>query len=28
MKLDWMLKKILLPADYKEQIMELDVWAD
>lgn len=25
MKLDWMLKNVLLPADYKEQIYELDV---
>jgi hypothetical protein len=25
MKLDWMLKSILLPADYKDQINELDV---
>lgn len=25
MKLDWMLKKVLLPSDYKEQINELDV---
>ncbi|MGC4103447.1 oxygenase MpaB family protein [Ferruginibacter sp.] len=25
MKMDWMLKNILLPADYKEQINELDV---
>jgi hypothetical protein len=24
-KLDWMLKAVLLPADYKEQILELDV---
>lgn len=28
MKLDWMLKAVLLPADYKEQILELDVKPD
>lgn len=28
MKMDWMLKKLLLPADYKEQIMELDMQPD
>ncbi|QNA43313.1 oxygenase MpaB family protein [Lacibacter sediminis] len=27
MKMDWMLKSILLPADYKDQIHELDVYA-
>lgn len=27
MKMDWMLKSILLPADYKEQINELNVYA-
>ena len=26
MKMDWMLKNILLPADYKEQINALDVY--
>ena len=25
MKMDWLLKSILLPADYKDQINELDV---
>jgi hypothetical protein len=25
MKMDWLLKNILLPADYKEQIKELNV---
>jgi hypothetical protein len=25
MKMDWMLKNLLLPANYKEQIRELDV---
>jgi hypothetical protein len=28
MKMDWLLKKILLPSDYKDQIQELDVRAD
>src|SRR5215212_7880075 len=28
MKLDWLLKNILLPSDYKDQINELDVHAD
>jgi hypothetical protein len=28
MKLDWMLKAILLPTDYKDQILELDVQPD
>ena len=26
MKMDWLLKNILLPADYKDQINELDVY--
>jgi len=28
MKMDWLLKKVLLPSDYKEQIDELDVQPD
>lgn len=28
MKMDWLLKNILLPADYKDQINELDVRPD
>lgn len=28
MKMDWLLKKILLPSDYKDQINELDVYPD
>lgn len=28
MKMDWLLKNILLPSDYKDQINELDVQHD
>lgn len=28
MKMDWLLKSILLPSDYKDQINELDVQQD
>ena len=28
MKMDWLLKNILLPSDYKDQINELDVKED
>ena len=28
MKLDWMLKTVLLPSDYKEQINEMDIKSD
>ncbi len=28
MKMDWLLKNILLPSDYKDQIKELDVYSD
>ena len=28
MKMDWLLKNILLPSDYKDQINELDVQQD
>jgi len=28
MKMDWLLKNILLPSDYKDQINELDVHPD
>ena len=28
MKVDWLLRNILLPADYKDQINELDVQED